>query len=79
MLAKLRLYGRHEIGKVKTVGINLVNHDHARQAACSGSVHHAGGRQFDTGLCIDDDQRSIHTGQRCHRLSGKIRITWRID
>jgi len=35
--------------------------------------------QFDAGLGIDDDQRRVHTGQRCDGLACKVQVAGGID
>jgi hypothetical protein len=64
----------HQPGQVDVVGVDLVDHDHARQAARLRRAHHALGGEFDAGLGVDDDDRGFDAGQGGDRLPGKIRI-----
>jgi len=69
----------HQAGQVDVVGVDLVDGDHARQAARLGGTHHALGHQFDAGLRVDDHHGGIDRRQRGEGLTGEIGIAGRID
>jgi hypothetical protein len=69
----------HQRRQVDVVGIDLVDHDHARQAARLGGAHHALGGKLDAGLGVDDDDRGFDTGQGGHRLPGKVGVARGVD
>jgi hypothetical protein len=66
-------------GQIDVVGVDLVDHDHARQAARLGGAHHALGGQLDAGLGVDHHEGGFHAGQRGNGLTGEIRVARRID
>ena len=69
----------HQCRQIHIVGIDLVDHDHAAQAAFTGQREHALGRKFDAVLGVDDDQRRVHCRQCTHGLAGKVRKTGGIN
>ncbi len=69
----------HQAGQIDVIGVDLVDDDHACQAARGGGAHHALGHQLDAGLGIDHDHRGIDARQRGHGLAGEIRIARGVD
>jgi hypothetical protein len=79
LLAEALANAGHQGGQIGIVGIDLVDHDHARQAARLRRAHHALGGEFDAGLGVDDDDRGVDPGQGGDRLPGEIGIAGRVD
>ncbi len=69
----------HQAGQVDIVGVDLVDHDHARQAARLRRPHHALGGEFDAGLGVDHHDGGFDAGQRGDGLSGEIGVARGVD
>ncbi|MNY47522.1 hypothetical protein D3C86_1827990 [compost metagenome] len=66
-------------GQVDPLGVDLVDHQHAAQAALGGQGHHAAGGQFDAVLRVDHHQRGFHRRQRGDGLADEVRVAGGID
>ena len=79
LLAKALSDVGHQSRQVHVVGVDLVDHDHAAQAALTGQVEHALGGKLDAGLRVDHHQRGVHRGQRPNGLAGEVGVAGGID
>jgi hypothetical protein len=65
--------------EIGVFGVDLVDEDHAAEAAFARRSHHPRRVELDAVLRVDDDDRRLHRRKRRDRLAGEIRHAGRID
>ena len=76
--AECLLHRLQEIGQSGGV-VDLVDDDHAGQAAFLGHLHQAAGHRADSHQGVDDDQRCFHRRQHAERPADEVRRPRGID
>ena len=78
-LAEGLLDALDELLEVYIVGVDLVDHHQAVEAALRRPLHEAPGHHLDAVLRVDHDRRGFHRGERGQRLAEKVGVAGRVE
>ena len=78
-LPNVSLDGREQLGEVDVVGVELVDDEHAGQAALAGLVEHAARVDLDAVGGGDDDDRGLDGVQRAQGLADEVGLAGRVE
>ena len=70
---------RQQRRQVDALRIDLVDDDHAVEAALARPVHHPRAHHLDAGRGVDDDRRGLDRLERRQRLADEIGVARRVD
>ena len=69
----------HQRLEIDVVRINAIHDDHATELLLCCETHDASRDEFDTGLRIDNDGRSLDGRQHAHRATDEVGIAGRVE
>ena len=78
-LAEGLLDALEQVLAIDVLGVDLVDHDEAVEAALLRPLHEAPGHHLDAVLRIDHDRHGLHRGERGQRVAEEIRVTGRVE